>query len=506
MSTGEHEHDHGSPVTTADTAQNAVDDAVKRKLDLDVQIADVGPCKKHLKVVVARPEIDRQFNESIGTMAREAAVPGFRPGRAPKQLVQKRFRKQVAEQVKSTLLMACLEQIDEDYKLNPITQPQLDVEAIELPDDGPMMFEMDLEVRPDFTLPAYKALTVKRPVKTIEDADVDAQLKLFLERHAQMVPKLEGGAAIGDYITADLRFHRDGTTLNEVKEIQFRLQPELRFQDGSVPKVGESLLGVKPGESRDAEAKIGSGSVDPALRGQTIQVTFQVHDLKQLRLPEVDSAFLSGLGFDTEVELRDALREILERRLTLQQRQAVRREILEQLIKETPFDLPADLVGRQEKATLRRLILDMRQEGLNETEIRAREAEIRANAHESTLRGLQEFFILAKIAEVEDIKVEDEDFELEIEAIAARTDESPRRVRAKIEKDGLGDALASQILERKALDRILEYVSYEEVPHVEQQAVETLDQSASSLVASEEGEAETSAADDGSTTGSKDKS
>lgn len=79
MSTGEHEHDHGSPVTTADTAQNAVDDAVKRKLDLDVQIADVGPCKKHLKVVVARPEIDRQFNESIGTMAREAAVPGSVP-------------------------------------------------------------------------------------------------------------------------------------------------------------------------------------------------------------------------------------------------------------------------------------------------------------------------------------------------------------------------------------------------------------------------------------------
>jgi len=504
MSTGEHDQD--SPVTTADASPHAVDDAIKRKLDLDVQIADVGPCKKHLKVVIARPEIDRQFDESIGTMAREAAVPGFRPGRAPKQLVQKRFRKQVAEQVKSTLLMACLEQIDEDYKLNPITQPQLDVEAIELPDEGPMMFEMDLEVRPDFPLPAYKALSVKRPVKTIEDDDVDAQLKLFLERHAQMVPKFEGGAEIGDYVTADLRFHRGGQTLNEAKEIQFRLQPELRFQDGSVPKVGESLVGVKPGESREAEAQIGSGSTDPSLRGQTIQVTFEVHDLKQLRLPEVDNQFLSGLGFDAEAELREALREILERRLKAQQRQAIRREILDQLIKATPFELPADLVSRQEKATIRRLILDMRQEGLNETEIRAREAEIRANAHESTLRGLKEFFILAKIAETEDVKVEDEDFEMEIDAIAARTDESPRRVRARIEKDGLGDALASQILERKALDRILDFVTYEEVPHVEQQAVETLDQSASSLIAPDTDEADASAGGDASTAGSKDES
>ena len=98
-------------------------------------------------------------------MKREAAVPGFRPGRAPKTLVEKRFRKQVAEQVKSSLLMACLEQLDEDYKLNPISQPHLDLEAIELPDDGPMRFEMDVEVRPDFALPAYKALTVKRPVR-----------------------------------------------------------------------------------------------------------------------------------------------------------------------------------------------------------------------------------------------------------------------------------------------------------------------------------------------------
>lgn len=498
MSTGENEQN--SPVTTADS------EAVTRKLDLDVQIADVGPCKKHLKVVVARPEIDRQFDESIGTMTREAAVPGFRPGRAPKQLVQKRFRKQVAEQVKSTLLMACLEQIDEDYKLNPITQPQLDVAAIELPEEGPLTFEMDLEVRPDFSLPTYKGLKVKRPVKTIGDSDVDAQLKLFLERYAQLVPKSEGAAEIGDFITADLRFHRGDVTLNEAKEIQFRLQPELRFQDGSVPKVGEALVGVKPGESRDADALIGSSSVDPSLRGQTVQVTFQVHDLKQLRLPEVNEAFVSALGFENIEELRDALRGILERRLATQQRQAIRREILQKLIQETPFDLPADLVERQEKATIRRLVLDMRQEGLSESEIRAREAEIRANAHESTLQGLKEFFILAKIAEAEDIKVDDADFDLEVEAIAARSDESPRRVRARVEKDGLGDALASQILERKALDRILEFVTYEEVPHVEQQAVETLDQSASSLVASEADEAGTAAEGTGSTAASKDES
>jgi trigger factor len=477
MSTGE--QDLQSPPSDTDLPEgNGGETAAKTKLDLDVQISDVGPCKKHLKVAIARPEIDRQFDESLGTMKREAFVPGFRPGHAPRQLVEKRYRKQVADQVKSTLLMAALEQLDEDYKLNPITQPQLDVESIELPDEGPMRFEMDVEVRPEFDLPAYKDLTVKRPVKTIGDADVEAQLKLFLERYAQVVPKLEGGAGLGDFVTADLRFHRDGQTLNEAKEVQFRLQPELRFQDGSVPNLGEALLGVKPGETRETDAKIGSSSPDPNLRGQTIRVTFQVNDLKQLRLPEVNAAFLSSIGFDSQDDLRTALREILERRFQAQQRQAVRREVLSQLIKQTPFDLPADLVSRQEKTVLRRIVLQMKQEGFNEAEIRAREAEIRANAHESTLRSLQEFFILAKIAEGEDIKVGDEDLEMEIESIAARSDESARRVRARVEKEGLADAIASEVLERKTIDRILEYVKFEEVPLEEQRAVETLDQMA----------------------------
>jgi trigger factor len=490
MSTGEHED--LSTATSDDTTEQFGEEP-KRRLDLDVQITDVGPCKKHLKVTIPRSDIDRQFDESLGTMSREASVPGFRPGHAPRQLVQKRFRKQVSEQVKSALMMACLEQLDDEYELNPITQPNIDIAAIELPDDGPMRFEVDLEVRPDFPLPDYKNLTIDRPVKTITDADVDAQLKAFLERYAQMVPKLEGGAEVGDFITADLTFQREGNTLNKASETQFRLLPELRFQDGTVPNVGEALRGVKPGETREAEANIGSGCADPRLRGQTVQVKFDVHDLKQLRLPEVNHAFLHSIGFDSQAELRDALREILERRLRTQQRQAMRRQITDQLLKTTPFDLPGDLVKRQEKATLRRLIMTMKQEGLSENDIRAREAEIRTNARESTLRGLKEFFLLSKIAEAEKIEITPEDLEQEIEAIASRTDESPRRVRARIEKEGLADAIASDVLERQTIDRILERVTFKEVPHVEEEAVETLDQTATTAVAEEEEETDETA-------------
>jgi trigger factor len=501
MSTGEHEPD--SPVGTADeipteslseSPSQAESESAKPKLDLQVDIKNVGTCKKHLTIAIPQEAITQQFKDSLGAMKRDANVPGFRPGHAPLSLIEKRFRKQVAEQVKATLLSTALEQLDNDYKLKPLSQPELDVAAIALPEEGPLRFELEIEVRPDFPLPDYKGLTVSRPVKTITEEDVENQLKQFLERYGQLVPKLAGGAELGDYLTADLTFHREGRIYNQAKEIQFRLQRELRFQDGTVPGLGEALIGVEPGESRVTEAQIGSGSPDPSLRGGTIQVTFQVNDLKQVRLPEVNTAFLNSIGFATKDELREALRELLERRLASHQRQAMRREIMDKLIADTPFDLPADLVGRQEQTTLDRMIMQLKQEGLNDNEIRARQAQIRANARESALRGLKEYFILEQIAEAEGIEVEEKDFDEEIEAMAARSDESARRVRARIQKDNMANALASQILERKTLDRIFETVKFKEVPLVEEEvAVETLDQTATAAPPESESEPETPA-------------
>src|SRR5690606_28124424 len=137
---------------------------------------------------------------------------------------------------------------------------------------------------------------------------------------------------------------------------------------------------------------------------------------------------------------------------------------------------------RQEVSTLRRLVSEMREAGYAESELRAREAEIRANAHAVTMRNLKEFFLLSKIAEAEGIKVEDDDVAEEIAMIALRSDETPRRVRSRLEKEGQMDNLATQILERKAIDRILEYITVEleqiSTP-AEEATADTLDETAS---------------------------
>ncbi len=278
-------------------------------------------------------------------------VPGFRPGKAPEQLIVKRFKKVVANQVKSALLTSALEQIDADYEIEPITQPRLDVDAIEIPESGPLNFDMDVEVRPQFALPNLKGLKVKRPAMEITDSLVNDYVKHWLEGRGQVVPKLGGAAGIGDYITADLIFrYPDGRLMNEAKELQFRLQSELRFQNGTIKEAGSALAGVKPGDVRELEAALGSAIEDPGLRGATIKVEVRVKDLKQLRVPELNQEYLNSVNLTSVDELRGEIRTFLTHKLESEQRQAIRAQLLESLLRETPFDLPADLVSRKSAA------------------------------------------------------------------------------------------------------------------------------------------------------------
>jgi trigger factor len=269
----------------------------------------------------------------------------------------------------------------------------------------------------------------------------------------------------------------------------------MRFRDGSIPKLGEALVGARPGETRKAEAKLGTSTGEAALRGAAVPVEIRLHDLKQMRLPEINPPFLNSIGFANIDELREAVQDALKRRVETQQRQALRRQIVDQLLDQTPFDLPSDLVAREEASTIRRLVMELRREGISDAEIRASEAAIRANAHESTLRSLKELLLLSKIAEAEKIQVDDEDFAVEIEAMAERSGESPRRIRSRLEKEGLTQQFTTQILERKVIDRVLQFSTVEDdvtasaEPEV---SVETLDHAAAA-------EAETPATGDEAT-------
>ncbi len=450
----------------------------KLKLNLNVEISDVGPCKKHVRVMVPRSDIDAIFNVSIDELSISADVPGFRKGRVPKQLISKRFRRELADDVKQKILVESLEQLAEENDLDPINEPNIDIEDIEIPEQGDFEYEFDVEVRPEFKLPEYDSLTIERPVREVADEDIDEYLQNFLSQYGKSMSH-DGPAQQGDYITIRVTFTHNGNPLREISELTVRLRPVLRFQDAEFDGFGEMMDGVSMGETRETECTISQGAASIEMREETVRAQFDVSQVKRMTLPELNREFLQGIGVESEEELRVEVSEILERQVTYQQRRDARSQVLDKITESANWELPEELVAKQVENAIHREILEMQQAGFTTQEIQARENKIRQESISTTRQAMKQHFVLDKVATNEGIEVTPSDIEGEIQLMAMQRGESPRRLRARLTKSGVLENLEAQIRERKAVDAILDRAVYEDVKMKSstEHLVEAVDQS-----------------------------
>ena len=459
--------------TTADTPTEpetegappeAADDG---KLKQTVEISDVGPCKKHVKITVDRDAIDERFKEKFDELLkdRSAAVPGFRPGKAPRKYVERKFKPAVSEDVRREVLMASLQQLAEDSNIAPLAPPELEPEQLEIPEEGPFVYEFDVEVRPEFDLPDYKGIKLKKPVRKFTDVDIAAEQRRLLEPQGSLVPKEGKNVKVepNDIIVCDLVTVDGNKELNKATEVRVRVEKRLALSDGVAENFAKQIAGAKVGDVRDVDLKLAETVADQSLKGKTVKGRFTIKDIKVIRLPELTPGLLEQYGVHNEAQLQELIATSLERNLEYQQRQYARQQILQQVAQKVKFDLPRDLIIRQATRTLQRRVMEMRSAGMTDQQIESRMTVLRQNVLQSTAVSLMEHFVLQKIAEAEKIEIEDSDIDAEIHRIAAQSGESFRRVKAQLERDEMIEALATDLLERKALDVVLNNAVYEEV-------------------------------------------
>ena len=435
----------------------------KKKIKQSVEIKDTGPCKKHIKVVIERADIDGIFEKKYKELVGDSWIPGFRPGKAPKTIVIRKFKKEVQDQVKGEILLSSLEQLAEEFDVAPLSPPNLNPGKLVIPDQGDFVYEFEVEVRPHFDLPEYKGLKLKKPVRTYTEADVDEEQNRVLANDGQLVPK-DGAAEKGDFVIADMITNYGSEKVGEAKEITLRVDDTLSFKDGIANKFGEQLIGAKAGDKRTVDISMTDGVAIERLKGQTVQATLDIKDVKKLRLPELDELYLEKYHCKTADQFRERIRIVLERRLEYNQRQSAREQVLGLITASATWELPQDLLIRQARKTLARKVMEMKESGMGEQEIQARQRLLERDVLSSTAQALKEHFMLQKIAEDEKIEVNEADIDAEIERIADQYNESPRRIRAQFEREELLETLAAQLIERQALDLILDNAQYEEVP------------------------------------------
>jgi trigger factor len=458
----------------------------KPKLSLEIQVDKPGPCQRHVTVVVSREDVDRYLDEAYTELMPNAAVPGFRAGRAPRKLVEHRFRDQIADQVKGSLLMDAMTQISDEHDFSAISEPQFDFGAIEIPESGPLKFEFDLEVRPEFDLPQWKGLQLDQLSRTFTSQDVDHQLQKLLSDHSELVLH-EGPAELNDFLVVNIWVRHQGELIAEAQQETIQLQPILSFPDARLEGFDKLMTGVVAGERRTARVMVSHDAPREELQGETVELEIEVVEVRRVDLAELDDELLRRLGdYQNEGELRDRIQEDLERRMAYQQQRRIRRQITALLTQSADWELPPDLVKRQARRELERAMLEMRSSGFGGEEIKAHEHELRQNSLNSTKMALQEHFILERIAEDEQIEAEPGDYDTEIELLALQAREPVRRVRARIEKKGLMDTLRNQIIERKVLDLIRSHAHFRDVKYEpERSETATVDFALSGRVAAE---------------------
>ena len=452
------------------------------KLDLNLDINETSSCGRHVTVTVPRSDIEKYYQKQFDDIVPKAELPGFRTGKAPRNLIEKKFRKQVADQVKGALLMDSLSQISSSEVFSAISEPDLDYEQVTVPEEGDLKFEFNIEVRPDFEMPKWKSLKIDRPEHDFTDADVDAEMEKLTAQFSTLEP-VEDKIKAGDYIEANITTRADGKDISSASDVSIRVLPTLSLADATLEGFDKLLIGAEAEDKKTAKVTVNEFSENVDLAGKELEIELEVLDVKR-RSGDGASDLAEKTGMDQD-ELRTRIKEGLESRLEYRQREVVRDQISKTLTESASWELPPDLLRRQSHRELERATIEMRRSGFSDQEIRERENRIRGNILEKTEMMLREHFILERIAEEENVEETEADYTMEIAKIAAQQNDSPRRVRARLERSGQMDSLRNMIIEGKVIDMITESATFKATKYEpeKESSVEAIDFYAAGKVA-----------------------
>ena len=299
--------------TEAETAtQEATDE---KKLNLSIDVKETSACERHVTVTVPRSDIERYFAKQFDELVPRAEVPGFRVGKAPRQLVEKKFRKQLADQVKGSLIMDSLTQVSETQEFSAISEPDLDFEQVNIPDEGDLTYEFNIEVRPEFDVPDWKGLSLERPEHEFTDGDIDDHLQNLSHQFSDLTP-VDDAVKADDFVVCNITSSCDGEKINSSEEELIQVRKTLSLSDATVEKFDKLMTGAKADDKKTATVEISEHSDNEELRGKSVELEFEILDVKRMESKEPEEV-AKQLGIGSADELRNLVRSSMEERLSL---------------------------------------------------------------------------------------------------------------------------------------------------------------------------------------------
>jgi trigger factor len=465
---------------TQETEQSAQE---KRTARNTVTVEEVGPCKKKVIVEIPEETIKEMADEQYRELRRDAVLPGFRKGRAPRRLLEKRFGKETQESVKLKLLAEASEAAMKSQKLDVLTDPEINPEQIELPETGAMKFDFEVEVRPEFELPALEGIPVSRPKLEVTEGQIDREIEQLQRWSGVWTPREDGVVQRDDQVVADARLRvelteeektrqtaiaegkppQEGAPQTPIPEAETKLDNAEIFVRpngfvGPIPveKLDELLVGAKAGEKKTATIEVPQTFFREEYQGRQVEVEIEIKDVKHLKPAELDEHFLRRFTVETVDELRDRIRENLQARVEDQVRSEMSDQIYRYLLDKTTFDLPMDIVARQAGSILQRQYISLLTRGLTRQQVDEQMEQLRAGSEEQAKEQLRTFFIMDKVAETLDVEVTEEEINGHIARVAIQRGQRPEKMKEQMERDGSLAQFRLDIRQSKCIDKLLE--------------------------------------------------
>jgi trigger factor len=439
------------------------------KVASNIRVEDAGPCLKKVTITVPAATVADRLSGSFDSLALEAELPGFRRGRAPRKLVEKRFGGAVKGETKNQLVSAALRQAVEEHKLRVVGDPtSQDLGNVEITDGADLNFSVEIEVIPEFDLPALDAIEVKKPVIDVTDAMVDDELLKMRVNEGTLEERQNPEA--GDYLTgkALMKADADGHVFYDLNGAVVQIPTPDKNGKGMILGVmvedfAQQLGLPKAGDTATIKVVGPANHEVERLRGTPVTVSFTVDRIDRI-IPADADKIAQGLGFEGVDALKGALRQRLQQRATVQQQVAMRQQIAKHLIDNTKMDLPQRLTAAQSARSLERRRLELMYRGFAPHQVEEHVAELRAASSENAARELKLFFILNRAADDLKVSVDESEMNARIAQMAYERNLRPEKLRQEIIQRGQAGMVFQQIREHKTMDAILGKAKVTEVP------------------------------------------
>ncbi len=448
--------------------------AVEERPALEVKIEDAGPACKKLTIEIPEERIKEKIESSFTTLSDDAAIPGFRRGRAPRRLLEKRFGSAVRDDVKGQLLSEAYSQACEENSLDVLGEPDVkDVESIELPESGTMTFEVEVEVTPEVELPDFGKIKVTRTKAEVTDDDLQKQLDQYRERFGKATEVADAKIEEGDFAQADVQVYagedagEDAEVLQDAHDAYILVNGESRDFKGHVAGIliddlGKQLIGKQPGESLSISMTGPATHENEQIKGQPITVKIDLKKVERLEPADMDTV-VQNLGAESEDALKTQLRGYLEQQKQAEQTADMHRQVNDQLAEMVDLELPEGITGRQVERVLARQRYELMYRGTPEAEIEQQLAEARNDSEQEAVRQLKLFFILDAASKQLEIEVNENELNGRIAMMAVQQGRRPEKMRQEMQSRGELEQLYLQLREQKTLDAVIEKADVTEV-------------------------------------------